>query len=181
MNVYVCIYVCMYVRMHVNICIYVCVCIVLYYIVRVSICMYVCSGLVINFSKLFSHMRQIIALKFQKYSRNSLFVKWLGVSLDGKVLDYFSTSEKFIAYAPLEMTVVGGGKENNSNNNGGKESSKVEKVSCTDKADVCAMLVDRPTVQTMEFAKYGARDVDRGTMHSMGVYLIHTYIYTVCT
>jgi hypothetical protein len=179
-------YVCMYVCTHACEYMYLCVsmyCIVFYYIVRVSICMYVCmyacSGLVINFSKLFSHMRQIIALKFQKYSRNSLFVKWLGVSMDGKVLDYFSTSEKFIAYAPLEMTVVGVGKENNSN--GGKESSKVEKVSCTDKADVCAMLVDRPTVQTMEFAKYGARDVDRGTMHSMGVYLIHTYIHTLCT
>ena len=96
------------------------------------------------------------------------------MSTDSNVLDYFSASDKFIAYDPFEMTVVGkkdhhgssGTSNGNGNGNGnglhGAQNS-VEKVSCAGKkADVCAMLADRPTVEKMEFAKYGARDVERG-------------------
>ena len=107
-----------------------------------------------------SHIRRIMAMKFQQYSRNGLFVKWMGVSIDSNVLDYFSASDKFIAYDPFEMTVVGKKDPAVAGNNG--HAQNTEKVSCTDKANVCAMLADRPTVEKMEFAKYGARDIERG-------------------
>eukprot|EP01036_Dinobryon_divergens_P032935 gene32935-42622_t len=106
-----------------------------------------------------SHIRRIMAMKFQQYSRNGLFVKWMGVSIDSNVLDYFSASDKFIAYDPFEMTVVGKKDPAVAGNNG--HAQNTEKVSCTDKANVCAMLADRPTVEKMEFAKYGARDIER--------------------